>query len=414
MKIPARLENFGRRLAYLAPSGRNWLGPRWIVLVVNNLCNLHCKMCDVGTGASDTIFYRNLIGAGHGNMTLALFDRMLTQALEFPVRPRLSLSYTEPGIHPQVLDMITRAKSAGFYCSLTTNGFTLPRLAGPLVELGLDELFVSVDGTREVHNEVRGSKRSYDLLMQGMQAIAALKLRQHRSLPALNVVYVFTEQNYLTLVDLLEELRPVRPAQVVATLLNFIHPQSAELHNLRFRQRYPATVTNLHQVNLQAFALNALQRQIDAARNKAKALGIFLNLRPRLQSEAELQSYFENVNEPVAGNFCSDPWNMMMIQTNGEVIPAHGRCFHTVAGNLHNDSLRAIWNNQVMVDFRRALKKEGGLLPACVRCCGCFDHHAGRVEEAAFALQKTLSRKQALRLEPKEEMIPHACASGKN
>src|SRR5688572_23928743 len=134
MKISARLENFGRRLAYLSPSGKNWLGPRWIVLVVNNTCNLHCKMCDVGTGASDTIFYRNLIGQGHGNMTLDLFDRILADAEEFPLRPRLSLSYTEPGIHPQVLDMIERAKRAGFYCSLTTNGFTLPRLAEPLVE----------------------------------------------------------------------------------------------------------------------------------------------------------------------------------------------------------------------------------------------------------------------------------------
>jgi MoaA/NifB/PqqE/SkfB family radical SAM enzyme len=388
MKNIGKLENIGRRLAYLSPSGKNQLGPRWIVLVVNNICNLHCKMCDVGTGASDTIFYRNLIGQGYGNMTLDLFDRILGDAGEFPLRPRLSFSYTEPGIHPQVLEMIERAKRAGFYCSLTTNGFTLPRLAEPLVELGLDELFVSVDGTREVHNEVRGSTRSYDLLMQGMRKVAEIKTQQRQNQPTLNVVYVFTEQSYLTLVELLEELRPVRPAQVVATLLNFIHPQSAELHNRRFGQRYPATVTNLHKVNLRAFDYDALLLQIDAARARAAELGISLNLRPNMKSKRALQSYFENVNEPVAGNFCSDPWNMVMIQTNGEVIPAHGRCFNTIAGNLHDDSLRAIWNNQVMMDFRRLLKIEGGVLPACTRCCGCFDHQAGKAEKAAFALQK--------------------------
>ncbi len=394
MRMPPRLESFSRRLAYLSPTGKNSLGPRWIVLVVNNTCNLHCKMCDVGTGTSDTIFYRNLIGQSHGNMALDLFDRILADAGAFPVRPRLSLSYTEPGIHPKVVDLVEQAKRAGFYCSLTTNGFTLPRLAAPLVELGLDELFVSVDGTREVHNEVRGSKRSFDLLMQGLHAVAELKGRQRQSLPTLNVVYVFTEESYLTLVDLLEELRPVRPTQVVATLLNFIHPDSAAQHNLRFGRRYPATVTNLRQVNLHAFDLKALMRQIDAARAKAAALGIFFNLRPGVQSEQELQRYFEKVSEPAAGNFCSDPWNMVMIQTNGDVIPAHGRCFNTVAGNLNEVSLRAIWNGKAMIAFRQLLKMEGGLLPACTRCCGCFDHRAGGAEKAAFALQRAWQRQE--------------------
>jgi MoaA/NifB/PqqE/SkfB family radical SAM enzyme len=388
MSFTNGLENLGRRLAYLSPSGKNRLGPRWVVLVVNNTCNLHCKMCDVGTGANDTIFYRNLIGQDPGNMSVEFFERILADAKEFPLRPRLSLSYTEPGIHPKILEMVARAKTAGFFCSLTTNGFTLPRLSEPLVELGLDEIFVSVDGAREAHNEVRGSTRSYDLIMQGLHNIAGVKARLRRDSPTVNIVYVFTEQSYLTLVDLLDDLRPVRPAQIVATLLNFIHPKSAELHNSRFGNRYRASVTNLHKVNLGAFDCEALMQQIDAARAKALELGISFSLRPRVASAQSLRRYFENVDEPAAGDFCTDPWNMVMIQTNGDVIPAHGRCFNTIAGNLNHRSLQAIWNGPAMVDFRRLLKKEGGLLPACTRCCGCFDHKVGRVEKGAFALQR--------------------------
>jgi MoaA/NifB/PqqE/SkfB family radical SAM enzyme len=404
MKLLNRLEDIGRRLAYLSPSGKSRLGPRWIVLVVNNTCNLHCRMCDVGTGASDTIFYRNLIGDGHGDMTIDLFERILADAARFPLRPKLSLSYTEPGIHPSILGMVQRAKAAGFYCSLTTNGFTLPRLAEQLVQLGLDEIFVSVDGPREIHNDVRGSVRSYDRIKQGLHAVADFKTRLRRSSPTLNIVYVFTEESYLSLVDLLEDLREVHPDQVVATLLNFIHPDSAELHNVRFGDRYPATVTNLHKVNLGAFDFEAFMRQIAAARVKADELGIYLNLRPNVGSIEALRGYFQNVNTRTAGDFCSDPWNMVMIQTNGDVIPAHGRCFNTVVGNLESASLQAIWNGRGMVDFRRLLKSEGGLLPACTRCCGCFDHTAGRVERTSFAIQKIIGAGKRR----------HASASGTN
>jgi MoaA/NifB/PqqE/SkfB family radical SAM enzyme len=129
-------------------------------------------------------------------------------------------------------------------------------------------------------------------------------------------------------------------------------------------------------------------RQIEAARAKASELGIFFSLRPRVASAQSLRRYFENVDEPAAGEFCTDPWNMVMIQTNGDVIPAHGRCFNTIAGNLNHASLPTIWNGPAIVGFRRLLKTQGGLLPACTRCCGCFDHKVGRAEKAAFSLQR--------------------------
>ena len=37
--------------------------PEWLVLCINNFCNLHCKMCDVGRGEEGTVFYANLVGS---------------------------------------------------------------------------------------------------------------------------------------------------------------------------------------------------------------------------------------------------------------------------------------------------------------------------------------------------------------
>lgn len=34
--------------------GHMFFAPEWLVLGVNNACNLHCRMCDVGTANHET------------------------------------------------------------------------------------------------------------------------------------------------------------------------------------------------------------------------------------------------------------------------------------------------------------------------------------------------------------------------
>jgi len=61
-----------------------------------------------------------------------------------------------------------------------------------------------------------------------------------------------------------------------------------------------------------------------------------------------------------------------MIKSDGSVIPAHGRCYNLTIGNIYNDDLNKIWNGEIIKKFRLNLNKNGGLLPACSRCCSSF------------------------------------------
>src|SRR4029077_3559790 len=123
--------------------------------------------------------------------------------------------------------------------------------------------------------------------------------------------------------------------------------------------------------------------QMQAAECRAAQLGLDLSLRPRaIRGVEQLRTYFSRASEVIAGDHCTDAWQMLMVQTNGDVVAAHGRCFNTIAGNLMQQSLAEIWNGPTFRAFRRALKVEGGLLPACSRCCGCYDHHSGWPERA--------------------------------
>ena len=50
-----------RRANFRLLPGRLFYGPEWLVLGVNNICNLHCKMCDVGTAFTNSNFYYHLM-----------------------------------------------------------------------------------------------------------------------------------------------------------------------------------------------------------------------------------------------------------------------------------------------------------------------------------------------------------------
>jgi Fe-coproporphyrin III synthase len=61
---------------------------------------------------------------------------------------------------------------------------------------------------------------------------------------------------------------------------------------------------------------------------------------------------------------------MMMVKTDGTVIPAHSRCYNYPVGRVQDTPLPQIWNNARYAGFRRLLHGAGGTLPACTRCCG--------------------------------------------
>ena len=76
------------------------------------------------------------------------------EAKTFHPPPRVGLAYTEPLIHARIREICEALKRRGLYVSITTNGYLLPRLAGDLVEIGVDFLTVSVDGSRLVTSQV--------------------------------------------------------------------------------------------------------------------------------------------------------------------------------------------------------------------------------------------------------------------
>ncbi|WP_299438773.1 radical SAM protein [uncultured Aquimarina sp.] len=344
---------------------KNYLfSPEWIVLGVNNVCNLHCKMCDVGTKTLETNFAQNLIGTHPINMPLELIQKTIDHMATYYPNSKLGYAFTEPLVYPHLEASLLYAKNKNIKTSITTNALTLKQKAKKLVESGLGNLFISLDGPQDIHNEIRGHKKSFQKAIEGIEEILSL----NPELP-ISIFCVITEWNIGHLKTLADYFKDYPLQQLGFMHTNFTPQRIADGHNELWANIYPATASNVEEVNVDNFDLGLLFEEIIAIKNNNYRFPVTFS--PEITSKEKLEEFYHQP-EKIIGKMCNDVFSNIMIKSDGSVIPAHGRCYNLTLGNLNESSLKEIWNSSVLKKFRSDLITNGGLLPACSRCCSAF------------------------------------------
>ncbi len=340
-------------------------GPQWIVLGVNNLCNMSCKMCDVGIGYESSNFYANLMGAKPLNMPLELAERIFQQtARHFPAT-KIGYAFTEPIIYPHLIPSLQIADRLGLYTSMTTNALKLRNMADELAQAGLDDVFISLDGPPDIHNEIRGNKRSFEWAVEGMEKIFGIQGRR----PAVSVYCTITEWNIGRLREFVGLFKGMPLAGMGFMHTNFVSEEVADQHNAIYAGKYPATSSNMALIDMAKMDLPLLWEEIRAI--QSQDWGFPISFSPKFKDFEAMQHYYHHPGE-IVGKICNDAFRMMMIKSDGTVIPAHGRCYQHTVGNIYETDLPQIWNSAAFGGFRKDLMAAGGLLPACARCCSAF------------------------------------------
>lgn len=337
--------------------------PKWIVLGVNNVCNLHCKMCDVGTKTNETNFAQNLIGTHPINMPLDLIKKIIDQTHQFYPNTKLGYAFTEPLVYLHLEASLQYAKSKNIKTSITTNALTLKQKA-KFIAKNNTELNVSLDGPQDIHNEIRGHKKSFQKAVEGIEELLRLNPKAE-----ISVFCVITEWNIGYLKEFLAFFKSFPLKQIGFMHTNFTPQHIADNHNKKWSHIYPATASNIEEINIANFNLDILWEEIEAI--KSTKYNFIITFSPEIISKEKLIEFYHKP-EKIIGKMCNDVFSNMMIKSDGSTIPAHGRCYNLQIGNIHNQSLKEIWQSSVLKDFRINLIKNDGLLPACSRCCSAF------------------------------------------
>lgn len=159
------------------------VGPEKLYLEPSTFCNLNCTMC----------FRNSWIKKEEGNMETTLYARLSEEAGEIASLKEVFFGgMGEPLCHPEIVSMMA-AFPYRLQKTLLTNGTMLnERRSWQLLEAGLTELWVSMDGfSRESYGRMRQGGK-YDLITENLRQFNVLR---EGSGVKLGVTFVISPEN---------------------------------------------------------------------------------------------------------------------------------------------------------------------------------------------------------------------------
>lgn len=361
INLPALVRNYLPR--FFSPGGYAFK-PLSLFLIVNGVCNLRCRMCDVGQQNQDSMFYKNMVS---GEFDFACLETLIRELRSF--RPFISITSTEPLLYSRLHDAVTLVKDNGLKLNITTNGFLLEEHAGFFVRAGLDKISLSIDGPAEIHDDIRGVKGVYDRALRGIRKIHEAKKQLGVSTPRIMINSTICDLN----VNHLDKLCASVPWDMIdhqnLMPMVFLTEKLASEHNANFGERYPATPTCL------SGGIDPMQIDWEKILSTVSALketyGSRLHLYFRNEREY-LEDYFQKPELFLGSRNCLFPWFAAQISAKGDLLGLT-RCYGASFGNVFENGFDAAWNGEAMRQFRRDLLKHGSF-PACSRCEGVLIH----------------------------------------
>ena len=217
------IKRLGAYAAYRFGNGRSE-PPEAVTIFLTRKCNLHCKMC--GQWGEGGVTGRRSEEIIQEELPLDILKKRLDEMASFS--PGVTLFGGEPLLYKGCLELIRHIKANRMHCLIITNGFLVHDLARELVDSGLDELNVSLDGRREVHDRIRGMNGLFDKIMSGLEAVRDIKISSGGKRPLVNIQCTISKYNYRDLEDMIEIARGLRADSLTFHNLIFTNKEILE------------------------------------------------------------------------------------------------------------------------------------------------------------------------------------------
>jgi MoaA/NifB/PqqE/SkfB family radical SAM enzyme len=334
--------------------------PEALTFFLTHRCNLRCKMCGQWGENGAT----KLLSGEEINRELDIKDyKDLIDGLS-GFKPAITLFGGEPLLYKNAPELIAYVNAKGIHCLMITNGSLVFETASKLVESGLDELNVSIDGNREMHDTIRGIPGIFDKIVDGLKKLAQIKKERGTKKPFINIQCTITKYNYKNLEEMLKVA-----AETGASSLTF--------HNLIFTPcellEKQKTIDFELKASSDAWQGFNFAPEIDPEVLFKKINSILKNKYPfdidffPNFSRQGLIEYYRNPQyaprEYPAR--CMSPWLTAYIFPDGEVRPCLNSTFSF--GNIRQTTFLEAWNSLEARKFRTFLRKNK-VFPLCVRC----------------------------------------------
>jgi radical SAM protein with 4Fe4S-binding SPASM domain len=302
------------KLSLLFKRPIHWGTPVAISIEPTTACNLRCPQCPSGL---------RQFSRPTGNLDLSLNTKILDQVGK-------NLQYInyyfqgEPFIHPKFLELVKEARSRNIYTVTSSNAhFISPETADKIIDSGLSELIISIDGlTQETYEKYR-IKGALSKVLEGSKNLLDAKQRRAVQYPIITFQFLVVSYN----------------EDQIDSLYSLANELGVDHVNLKTIQVYDFEKGN-----------DLLPKNEAYSRYKKRNDGTF-----------ELKNKFKNS--------CWRMWSSCVFTWDGKIVPC---CFDKDAkhamGDITKDSFRSIWKNAVYHNFRNQIFKDREAIEICKNC----------------------------------------------
>jgi Fe-coproporphyrin III synthase len=309
-----------------------------LVLNLHSRCNCRCVMCDIWQRNDGRELNRELLEK-HGTA-------IRTLGVEWVV-----LSGGEPLLHSDLASVADLFHKHGIRLTLLTTGLLIAKKSA-MISRVFDEVIVSLDGPRHVHDRIRRVRGAFDLIVDGIRALRAQDFTR-----PIRARMTVQKENF-------GHLRETIDAALAANFSS-ISLLAADVSSTAFNRELLWPVSRQNDIGLDLAELCVLRSEMEAVIQARDA-----EIPPGFISEDEAKlrrivRHFEaqlGLREPVAPR-CNAPWVSAVVEADGRVRPCF---FHPSFGNIHEHDLATVLNSKEALQFRESL--EIGSNPICQRC----------------------------------------------
>jgi MoaA/NifB/PqqE/SkfB family radical SAM enzyme len=261
------------------------------------------------------------------------------------------LSGGEPLMHSNLWKFCEQLKAAKIKVTLLTTGLLLKRFAHDVART-VDEVIISLDGSREIHNQIRGILGAYDKIAEGVKELRLLK-------PSMKISArtVLQRYNYFDFPQIINAAR-----QLGLTRISFL---AADVSSTAFNRPERWGKDRIGEVALDKDEVLEFEKIVinSFETHASDYTSGFISETP--EKMLRIVQYYQAVHgdKEFPEVRCNAPWYSAVMESNGDVQPCF---FHTPYGNISEGSLDKILNSREAISFRRQLdvKKD----PVCQKC----------------------------------------------
>jgi radical SAM protein with 4Fe4S-binding SPASM domain len=301
---------------YSAATKQPWVNglPTTATIEPTTLCNLKCPECPSGNGQ---------LRRRKGNMEMKVYDHSIDQIKKTTLWLLLYFQ-GEPFLHPELFQMIEKARRNNLYTILSTNGHFLNATnCERIIQYGLNRIIISLDGTKEETYSRYRKNGDFHKVTEGIKQLAKAKKSMKARTPLIILQFLVFRHNQ----DQVKSIKKLGKSLGADS----VQVKSAQIYNFREKTEKIPTKTRHSRYSFKG------------------------NNEPKLKSELK--------------NKCRRLWYTTVITADGEIVPC---CFDKQAdytmGNIMQNPFQKTWKNEAYNNFRKKVLTNRRAISICKNC----------------------------------------------